>query len=112
MKPWTTLLALTLAAAPLSGALASEETEAPDPNVVVEPGLFEKMKYRLLGPFRGGRSTVVAGVRGAFVDNIQTLRRKDLGEAVADQGNTIDFHQGSTFLKGFTTTWPYTPALT
>ena len=54
----------------------------------------------------------VRRVRGALVDDIQRRRGQRLGEAVADQGDTIGFHQGSTFLKGFTTTWLYTPALT
>ena len=56
MKPWTALLALALAAAPAPGALGSEAPDAPDPNVIVEPGLFEKMRFRMIGPFRGGRS--------------------------------------------------------
>jgi hypothetical protein len=74
MKSWTTLLALALAA-PLPGALASEEKDEGDPNVVVEPGLFEKMEFRLIGPFRGGRSTAVAGVRGApFTFYMGTIR--------------------------------------
>jgi len=33
-----------------------------DPNAVFDPALFQALKYRLIGPFRGGRSTAVAGV--------------------------------------------------
>jgi len=35
-----------------------------DPNTFVSPKLFEALKYRLVGPFRGGRSTAVTGVPG------------------------------------------------
>src|SRR3990172_5367694 len=34
-----------------------------DPNVSYAPALFGAMKYRMGGPFRGGRSTAVTGVR-------------------------------------------------
>ena len=34
-----------------------------DPNVSYAPALFGAMKYRMVGPFRGGRSTAVTGVR-------------------------------------------------
>ncbi len=64
MKLWITTIALAIAVAPRAGAIGAEEAAAGDPNVVVDPGLFGKMKYRMIGPFRGGRSTAVAGVRG------------------------------------------------
>ncbi len=35
-----------------------------DGNVVYETSLFQALRYRLIGPFRGGRVTAVAGVRG------------------------------------------------
>jgi photosystem II stability/assembly factor-like uncharacterized protein len=34
-----------------------------DPNVLVDPGLFKELRYRSVGPHRGGRVTAVAGVR-------------------------------------------------
>lgn len=37
---------------------------ANDPNVVVPPTRFQALKYRNVGPTRGGRSTAVAGVVG------------------------------------------------
>jgi photosystem II stability/assembly factor-like uncharacterized protein len=59
------LLAFALAVpsvpAVASGA-AQEESQGDDPNVVVAPELFGAMKYRSIGPTRGGRSTAVAGV--------------------------------------------------
>jgi hypothetical protein len=33
-----------------------------DPNVVYDETLFKALKYRLIGPFRGGRVTAVAGI--------------------------------------------------
>ena len=34
-----------------------------DPNVVVDPSLFQGLRYRMIGPARGGRVTAVAGHR-------------------------------------------------
>ena len=42
----------------LFGFLASALLAAPSPK------LYEQLKYRLVGPFRGGRVTAVAGVNG------------------------------------------------
>jgi photosystem II stability/assembly factor-like uncharacterized protein len=42
----------------LPGPLAAQER---DQNEVVHPSLIEKMEYRQVGPFRGGRSTAVGG---------------------------------------------------
>jgi len=33
-----------------------------NPNTIVKPELFGEMKYRLVGPFRGGRSTAAVGI--------------------------------------------------
>ena len=46
----TALLAPTLLAQPA------------DPNVTVYPALFQALDYRLIGPYRGGRVTAVAGI--------------------------------------------------
>ena len=61
---WTTLLALALAVAAAPHVFSDEAEDERDPNVIVDPDLFGAMKYRMIGPFRGGRSTAVAGVRG------------------------------------------------
>ncbi len=37
---------------------------AADANVLYDQTLYQALKYRLIGPFRGGRVTAVAGVRG------------------------------------------------
>src|SRR5882672_469448 len=34
-----------------------------DPNVIVNPRAYQDMRWRSVGPHRGGRSTAVAGVR-------------------------------------------------
>ena len=42
---------------------ASSHAQADDdPNVVYDPALFGAMKYRMIGPYRGGRATAVAGI--------------------------------------------------
>jgi photosystem II stability/assembly factor-like uncharacterized protein len=41
------------------GALTAAKSDA---NTVFDPALYSAMKYRLVGPFRGGRVTAVAGV--------------------------------------------------
>jgi len=33
-----------------------------DPNTIVDPSLFANMKFRSIGPSRGGRATAIAGV--------------------------------------------------
>ncbi len=38
--------------------------QQPDRNIVYNPALFDGMKYRMVGPYRGGRSTAVAGIAG------------------------------------------------
>jgi len=34
-----------------------------DPNIVVNPALFQGLRYRMVGPHRGGRVTAITGVR-------------------------------------------------
>lgn len=48
----------------LAGAAASgqEDDGSDDPNVIVDPDLLSPMQYRMIGPYRGGRSTAVTGV--------------------------------------------------
>ena len=66
MKSDTARLRSMLAAVFLAGAgllgggvVSAEKSDA---NTVFDPALFSAMKYRLVGPFRGGRVTAVAGV--------------------------------------------------
>ena len=35
-----------------------------DPNQLFEPALYEGLEFRMVGPYRGGRSTAVAGIPG------------------------------------------------
>ncbi len=65
---WAALLALCVtpftpadAARGKSKKAAEEESEAAPP---VDPALFQNLEFRGIGPFRGGRSTAVAGVIG------------------------------------------------
>ncbi len=55
------LALLSLAAVALAAAPARAATAAGPP---YDEGLFRAMDFRLVGPFRGGRSTAVAGVPG------------------------------------------------
>jgi photosystem II stability/assembly factor-like uncharacterized protein len=38
------------------------QEKADEPNVIVNPDLFKKLKYRFIGPTRGGRVTAVTGI--------------------------------------------------
>ncbi len=51
------VLALAFTVTPLLGQRSSN-----DPNVVYNPSLFNALQYRMIGPYRGGRATAVAGV--------------------------------------------------
>jgi photosystem II stability/assembly factor-like uncharacterized protein len=55
-------LIATVAGAPLSMALAAEPPAKAAPAAAPKP--LEGLKYRLIGPFRGGRATGVAGIAG------------------------------------------------
>jgi len=62
VAPALALLALGTA---LSPAAAAERASKPAPVTgAYDEGLFQAMDFRLVGPFRGGRSTAVAGVPG------------------------------------------------
>lgn len=57
------LLALTaVAAAPLLAQRPRPATPARDAAPIVDTALYGGLRYRLIGPFRGGRSTAVTGV--------------------------------------------------
>jgi photosystem II stability/assembly factor-like uncharacterized protein len=57
---------LTLAGAPALAAPAhtSRAGSAPDAASVVDPSLFGALKWRSIGPYRGGRALAVAGIAG------------------------------------------------
>jgi len=58
------LVFIACLAAPMlfsSTDLAGQQSSQ-DPNVVYAPALFSALEYRMIGPYRGGRSTAVAGV--------------------------------------------------
>ncbi|WP_410964035.1 hypothetical protein, partial [Salmonella sp. SAL4448] len=47
----------------LSPQAAVEQTAAPDPPFAVDPRNYQDLRWRNVGPSRGGRVTAVAGVR-------------------------------------------------
>src|SRR6185436_19049665 len=53
-----------LAAAALTAALALSATASPPRPDPVDPARFQELRWRLVGPFRGGRVLAVAGVPG------------------------------------------------
>ena len=53
------VLGLTLMSLGLAGGGVLADT---DSNTVFDPALYSALKYRLVGPFRGGRVTTVAGI--------------------------------------------------
>jgi photosystem II stability/assembly factor-like uncharacterized protein len=63
-RPFLALLALLLlvpATPPAWAAAPADDEEADHP---VDPALFQGMKWRSIGPYRGGRATAVTGVPG------------------------------------------------
>ncbi len=64
------LLVLTLVSTSLTPAQAARAKakkvagDEPAAAPAIDPKLFQKLEFRLIGPYRGGRSTAVAGVRG------------------------------------------------
>ena len=49
----------------VAGAVpVSQAQGTSDKNVVYDAAFFQALRYRMIGPFRGGRVTAVAGVRG------------------------------------------------
>ncbi len=45
-------------------ALVTAQSDASNPNEVIKPELLTGLKYRMVGPHRGGRATAVTGVPG------------------------------------------------
>jgi len=62
MKPQRLLFCLTLILFLTMIPVRPGETGEMDPNVKIDPSLYEGLEYRLIGPFRGGRSTAAVGV--------------------------------------------------
>ncbi len=58
------VLPAVLTAVLLAGAAKPLPAQGADPNVVYDSTLFDALRYRMVGPFRGGRSTAVTGVPG------------------------------------------------
>ena len=55
---------VVMAIALFYAALATSSPPAQsDPNTVVPPSFYQELRYRSIGPHRGGRVTAVAGVR-------------------------------------------------
>jgi hypothetical protein len=63
-RPRTALRGLALAAALLvAGSTIRSLNAQPDPNILIDPALYQELSWRAVGPNRGGRVTAVAGVR-------------------------------------------------
>jgi photosystem II stability/assembly factor-like uncharacterized protein len=61
-----TMIVALFAAAGAAGdrqATLSAQEPAADPNVIVNPVMYQGLRYRSVGPHRGGRVTAIAGVR-------------------------------------------------
>ncbi len=56
------IVALVLCTAPVAGPLLGQGTR--DRNVIYDSTLFDGLEYRMVGPYRGGRSTAVTGIAG------------------------------------------------
>ena len=98
------IVALFFAAGTIGGRLATASAQGPaaDPNVVVNPVLYQGLRYRSIGPHRGGRVTAISGVRQQpctfyhgrhgrrGVEDDQLRRGVGTGERRAD-GNRIDW---------------------
>ena len=64
MQKHVSLAAVALAVLALSEARTVPRAIAQaDPNTIVDPKTYQDMRWRQVGPHRGGRSTAVAGVR-------------------------------------------------
>src|SRR5437763_2050172 len=64
MQKHVSLAAVALAVLALSEARTVPRAIAQaDPNTIVDPKTYQDMRWRTVGPHRGGRSTAVAGVR-------------------------------------------------
>ena len=59
------IVALFAVAGAVGGRLAAAPAQGPaaDPNVIVNPVMYQGLRYRSVGPHRGGRVTAISGVR-------------------------------------------------
>ena len=59
------IVALFVVAGAVGGRLAAAPGQGPaaDPNVIVNPVMYQGLRYRSVGPHRGGRVTAISGVR-------------------------------------------------
>jgi photosystem II stability/assembly factor-like uncharacterized protein len=62
MKRVSGFVFVALACLPLNGASGQPGPKSTDPNRVYDPALYQALKYRMIGPFRGSRVTAVTGV--------------------------------------------------
>lgn len=56
------LIGIVLATVLLTLGADPAPAQQDDPNVVYDPALFDGLDYRMIGPYRGGRSTTVTGI--------------------------------------------------
>ena len=61
----TLIVALFAAAGAVGGRMVAASAQGPaaDPNVTVNPVMYQGLRYRSVGPHRGGRVTAISGVR-------------------------------------------------
>ncbi len=61
----TSIVALFAAAGAVGGRLVTASAQGPaaDSNVIVNPVMYQGLRYRSVGPHRGGRVTAISGVR-------------------------------------------------
>ena len=64
IRKLTPVVVVAIMAAFFCSALLTFAEETDDPNVRVQSGLIEGLKYRSLGFSRGGRSTAATGIPG------------------------------------------------
>ena len=60
MRKFLSVAALAVLVWPITDA--SLQAQSSDPNVLFDAALYEGLKYRNIGPSRGGRVTTVTGV--------------------------------------------------
>src|SRR3954449_4503782 len=58
------LLAFALVLFSISSLRAADPSPSPGPSPQIDPKLFGGMKWRVVGPFRGGRALAIEGVPG------------------------------------------------
>ena len=63
LRALVSLMVAVAAVASISTVGAAPQA-ADDPNTIVDPALYQSLRFRFLGPYRGGRSGAVMGVPG------------------------------------------------